>query len=416
MYYLMTYSYSQSSQMLGGIGLITGCCIGAGMLGLPLASASAGFIPSALILTICCLFMIATGLLLLEVNLWFDEEVSLITMTGKTLGVVGQAVCWSTFTFLFYSLTIAYGSASGELICIFSESYLSCEMGSFIGNILGSLLVGLFVYFGTASVDRLNRLLIAGLIASYIFLVAVGSKHVHSGILNTSHWKQALPALPVMLIAFGYQNLIPTLRTYFHSDVKKLRFVIILGCFSPLFIYLIWQGIILSHLPEGGIPDGTVILKLLTESNSSTPIRGAINAFSFFAIATSLLGNSLSFVDFLADGFHAKDTHIPRWVLCVIVLLPPLLISLTYPALFLTALSYAGGYATVILFGILPMLMAWKGRDSIGQGKLRLLRGGKASLLIILLFSLAVMAIQTMPKKGGKSSPQKELDRSSSSQ
>ena len=44
------------------------------------------------------------------------------------------------------------------------------------------------------------------------------------------------------------------------------------------------------------------------------------------------------------------------------VFIPPTLISLTYPHIFLKALSYAGGYSCAILFGLFPPVMAWVGR------------------------------------------------------
>src|SRR5688572_4400078 len=105
----------REGSVLGGVLLIAGCCIGAGMLGLPVLSAAAGFIPSFVLFVLCWLFMVVTGLLLLEVNLLFTEEVSIISMAGRTLGKVGQAVGWVCFLFLFYCLMVAYVAGSGVL-------------------------------------------------------------------------------------------------------------------------------------------------------------------------------------------------------------------------------------------------------------------------------------------------------------
>ena len=82
----------KKGSLFGGILLVAGCCIGAGMLGLPVLSAEAGFKPSIFIFIICWLYMVTTGLLLLEVNLWFGKEINIVTMSEKTLGPIGKAV------------------------------------------------------------------------------------------------------------------------------------------------------------------------------------------------------------------------------------------------------------------------------------------------------------------------------------
>ncbi|HKZ00308.1 MAG TPA: aromatic amino acid transport family protein, partial [Rhabdochlamydiaceae bacterium] len=52
--------------LLGGILLVAGTSIGVGMLALPVATAAGGFVPSLLIYLICWIFMMCTGLLILE--------------------------------------------------------------------------------------------------------------------------------------------------------------------------------------------------------------------------------------------------------------------------------------------------------------------------------------------------------------
>ena len=48
---------------------LTNTVVGAGMLALPSVCQRSGFVPSTCTLTVCWLYMVATGLLLLEVNL-----------------------------------------------------------------------------------------------------------------------------------------------------------------------------------------------------------------------------------------------------------------------------------------------------------------------------------------------------------
>ena len=60
--------------LLGGTLLIAGTSIGVGMLALPVATASGGFIPSIVVYLICWLFMLSSGLLILEACIWMPKK------------------------------------------------------------------------------------------------------------------------------------------------------------------------------------------------------------------------------------------------------------------------------------------------------------------------------------------------------
>ena len=91
----------KKGSVFGSALLVGGTCIGAGMLGMPVVSAMAGFVPSVVMFICSWLFMLITGLLVLEVTLWFSKGVNIITMAGKTLGRAGQLLGWCLFLFLF---------------------------------------------------------------------------------------------------------------------------------------------------------------------------------------------------------------------------------------------------------------------------------------------------------------------------
>src|SRR5947199_691369 len=112
---------SKKGSVLGSILLIGGSCIGAGMLGLPIPSAMAGFWPSAITLVLSCFYMIVTGLLLLETVIAFEGNVNLITMAKMTLGNQAKAVVFLLFGFLFYSILVAYSAGSNALFTDFTE-------------------------------------------------------------------------------------------------------------------------------------------------------------------------------------------------------------------------------------------------------------------------------------------------------
>ncbi|MBA2728280.1 MAG: hypothetical protein H0U49_08940 [Parachlamydiaceae bacterium] len=77
-----------------------------------------------------------------------------------------------------------------------------------------------------------------------------------------------------------------------------------------------------------------------------------------------------------------------------LVLVPPTLLTLLYPHLFLRALGVAGGFADVLLFGVLPVTIVWIGRYYKNAKRPFTAPGGKLFLIAILLFSLGFLTIR----------------------
>src|SRR5438552_1817543 len=102
-------------KFVGGVLLIVGTCIGAGMLALPIATAELGFIGSCILLVVCWLVMTYGALLLLEVNLWMPQNSNLISMAKATIGPSGQIISWVTYLLLLYSLLCAYIAGGSDL-------------------------------------------------------------------------------------------------------------------------------------------------------------------------------------------------------------------------------------------------------------------------------------------------------------
>lgn len=405
------------SRFLGAILLIAGCCIGAGMLGLPALTAAGGFWPTLFIFFLAWVLMATTGLLLLEVTLWFQKEkeeahhknhasINIVTMTSHTLGIWGKVLGWILFLFLFYSLMIAYIVAYGQLIAdgwndFFSSSLF--QIPEWVGALTLTLILGSVLYLGAGAVDRLNRLLMVGLIFSYFALVVIGIPHINLTFLQHGNWKLALGAVPIMIISFGYHNLVPSLSSYLYYDVKKLRLAILIGSAIPLFIYLLWEALILGLVPMEGelglqraVEQGDMATRVLRHVAGISWVKETADVFAFFAIITSFLGVALSFVDFLSDGFHIPQNRSGKLLLCLLVLVPPFFFALLYPHLFLISLSYAGAYGAMMLFGILPVLMVYSGRYVKGKKGPICVPGGKIVLALVFLASVFVIAIQML--------------------
>ena len=390
-----------SGSTLGAILLIAGCCIGAGMLGLPVLSAQAGYIPSIVMFVACWLYMLCTGLLLLEANLWFNKDINVVSLAGYTLGKSGKVVSWIVFLFLFYSLMVAYVTGSGDLFTDFFEAFFGIHLSQWVGEFVMIAFFGVMIYIGTNAVDKFNRVLMLGLILTYILLVLMGNSHVDKKLLEHHDWSAAFFIIPAMIVSFGFHNLVPSLTHYLGRNGRRLKLVLVVGSFIPLLIYLVWQRLILGIVPLEGKDslqaawnEGQMATHALKTVVGVSWIVDIAQFFAFFAIVTSFLGVALSFVDFLADGLSIPKKKGGMLALCLLALLPPFIFSLIHPGAFLMALNYAGGFGAVIIFGILPALMVWAGRYHKGMIGQRFVPGGRPVLILVILCSLSVILLQ----------------------
>ena len=394
-----------AKKIAGGSFLVAGTAIGAGILALPVVTAGGGFFPSCIVFLICYLFSLATGLLFLEICTWMPQNANLVSMATHVLGPVGKVFAWILYIFLFYSLSVAYVSGGG--------AFVTFALGGAIPNWLGSLIfTGVFatcVYLGTLVVDRVNFILMIGLVATFIVFILLGFSHVKWENLARSEMKAAILALPVMFTSFSYQGIIPSLHTYLDRDPKKVRLAIIIGTAIPFVAYIIWEFLFFGMIPLEG-KNGLLHAKELGW-NAVDPLRYLLNkswilnvgqAFAFCALTTSFLGVTLALLDFLSDSLQIKKEGLKKLFLCLLIYVPPLIIALINPNIFLRALGYAGGIGCVLLLGFMPTLIVWIGRY---KKKFSLLSvqviGGKwilSLLFVFIAFELFIEIYQEVQK------------------
>lgn len=240
------------NRFIGSIFILTGTSIGAGMLALPVTSAASGFYWSIFSLFLCWLFSYYTGLLSLEVNLWFDAESSYISMAKHTLGKTGQTVAWISFLLLFYSLLAAYITGGGAIFNEGVKLFFHKELSPWMGSIPWMLIFGTIVFFGATLVDQVNRVFMIGLIAAFIALIFVAMPKIQLNLLQGGEFKYLLSAFPVLMTSFGFHIVIPSLRHYLHGHVPFLKRVIFWGSLFTLLVYIIWECIVFGIIPLGG--------------------------------------------------------------------------------------------------------------------------------------------------------------------
>lgn len=389
---------TSSFSTLSGVLLLAGTCIGAGMLALPVVTGVAGFVPSLVVSIICWLVMLCTGLLFLEANLWMEGETNLLSMAQRFLGPIGKIIGGLSFLLLYYCLEVSY-MAGGAPIMNSLLAKINISMPEYLSFFVFSGIFGLIVYVGAKAIDRVNWLLMTGLFLSYFILTTLGSTEVQTKLLKHQNWSLSFIAAPTLFSAYGYHNIIPSLSGYMKKNVNQLRLTIVIGTAIPFLIYTVWQWMIIGTIPQE---------QLLKAAETGTPINLALESitgnawvstfcafFGFFALVTSLLGVSLSMVDFLADGLKTSNKGWNRLFLCMLVFLPSALFAAHNPHIFVKAIGFAGGYGEAILNGLFPIMMVWVGRYTLRLSSPYQLAGGKVTLAALFLFIVSIILLET---------------------
>lgn len=388
-----------NSKIIGGVLLIVGTSIGGGMLALPISTAAAGMTNSIFFLIACWLVMTMGALLVLEVNLRLPAGSNMVSMAKSTLGLPGQIIAWTTYLFLLYSLLAGYISGGTDVFnSLLHAAHIN--LPSEITSLIFTLLFSFIIYGGIRIVDYVNRGLMFGKLGIYLVLVIIIIPYIDFPKLSGGSLKAITGSLMILITSFSFATIVPSLREYFEEDIQSLRRVIILGSFVPLICYIIWNAVIMGVVEREGTNG------LLALMNSDHPTSGLTQAisiaanskwitgfFSFFTsicMLTAFLGVSLGLFDFLADGLNLRKNGAQGKFTLALTFLPPLVVVLINPAIYLQALSYAG-VCCVILLLLLPAVMAWRGRQTDSENRLILVRGGNAGLAIIIVIAMFLL-------------------------
>lgn len=386
------------SKLIGGILLIIGTSIGGGMLALPIANGPTGFLGSSFFLILCWLTMTVGALAILEVNLWFPPGSNLISMAQKTLGYPGKITAWIVYLFLLYSLLSAYIAGGSDVFqSILHRAHIFIP--EYLSTILFVLIFGTIVYSGIRAVDYTNRGLMFGKLGVCLLLMLLIFPRIETTNLLNGHWYYATGTIMILMTSFGFATIIPSLRTYFNGDASKLRKAVIIGSLVPLITYIAWDAAIMGVIPLHG---SNGLLTLLKSKHSTSELTTSLmlvtnspwitNFFSFFTsicMLTAFLGVSLGLFDFLADGLKVQKKGASGLLIVTLAYLPPLLIVLFYPGVFISALSYAGLFCVLLLL-LMPTMMVWSGRyvKKIALSESYRIKGERFTLILIYIISI----------------------------
>ncbi|MCX7121427.1 MAG: tryptophan/tyrosine permease [Gammaproteobacteria bacterium] len=349
-------------KQFGAIYLILGTCVAGGLLGLPVVTAQHDFAITSLMIISAWILMTAGAWCLLQVTLTMPTGANLISMSQKTLGNTVKNITWGVYLLLLYSLICAYLAASGDLLeHLFHDAHI--DIPRFLATIIAAVTLGSIVVSGIRLVDLINR----GLMTTKIIicLLLIGSvmpfSHLHNLTLGNTQWSNN--AWLVVICAFGYAIILPSIRDYLGNDKKELTRVVMIGSLIPMILYFVWIAVIqgaLSHSALIAMNNSAHTNSSLMTNIAALTHHGLVKSLSVIFISicsiTGFLGVSLCLMDFLSDGTKIKKQGKNKLALGLFSFLPPTLIVIFDPAIFIRALSYAGICCLYVLI-ILPIAM-----------------------------------------------------------
>lgn len=388
-------------RVLSAMFLVAGTCIGGGMLALPLVTGISGFLPSLFMMFLCGLGMTVSALLLLEVSLWMEEGVHVITMASRILGPFGKVVSWILFLFISYASIVAYTAGGGVQIAeLFSISKdLSC--------LIFVLFFGGIVIIGNVFVGRVNSLFFITMIGAYIALILTGFTEIKPELILYQKWNRSIISVPILLTAFSFQTMVPSLTPYLKKHKTSLRWSIVGGTCLTFIVYGIWQAIILGIIPSQGEKSLTEALyhgipptQLLKAHINMRWISYIAEFFGFFAIVTSFFGMTLGLYDFLSDGLHIAEKGKGKLLLAVLIIFPTYLFATQFERIFIIAMDLTGGIGDTIQNGMIPVLLVWVGHYVMKYPNSKPIFGGKILLVLTFIFFFACLLIELLTQTG----------------
>ncbi|MCX7090958.1 MAG: hypothetical protein NTU48_05865 [Legionellales bacterium] len=393
-----------NSKIVGGILLICGTSIGTGILGIPSDTGEAGFSWSIILFILCWGFSTIAALYYLEIHLWQKSPTAnLLSITQFFFGKKTKNLVWIVYLALLYSLMCTYLLAGSSWIIQSVDYFWHISLHQMVGMVGFIGLIGLFIFFGIHVVDHVNRAMSIGLALTYILILCITLPTVDSHLLTQpaqNVW-QLPQAIPLLITAFGYSIIVPSLSTYFERKSDILQKTILLGSIVTLFIYILWEIATLGNIPlfgasglrviAHGLDNGTGVANALVHISHNAYLSYIITAFALFAVITSFLGVSMALYHALADGLQMESKGLSGAFLLCLTYIPPMLFLKCIPTGFNQILGWAG-MLVALLMGVLPMLMIFKGRHHLKLKGYRVPGGNVLAGLVLMFFVGVVLA------------------------
>ena len=382
-------------QFITTTALMIGYMIGAGVLALPVNLGLTGAVPSVFLIIVYGIVMKYTSDVLAdEICAEKAETVDYPTLYGKYMGKAGTAIAVIANLTVLYGLLIAYISGATNII----QTFFDCdEMSLYIMLGISAVLICLTVA-DIEAVNKYNTVFVALIFMTFITMIILSFDKIDVAALKETNLKYGGVSIPVVIAAFIFQNLIPVLCKKTEWNASATKRVMSCGMVLVIIVYAAWTVCSIGCLPRYG--ENGIINTYINNFPATIPMEKIIGsplfkilatAFSLLAIVTSFIANGLALNGFLNDLVHNSfKMKLSQTVIKIIAFLPPVVIVLLWPQVFLKALEIVGGVGGITLFGLFPCAIVFVKKNN------SLKRKGKAAICGILCVAALIMIIASI--------------------
>lgn len=361
-------------KLIGSILLISGTCIGSGMIALPMVLAKVGLIPSIILMFMIWFIMYHTSLINLELNLQAGEGLVLGKLGKYFSGRIAEILGTVSLKILSYALLAVFvygGSSILQKLLDLNKSI------AYIATWYASISI-LILLLPLKLIDYINRLLFIGLLIIIAILIIglVSMIKWYDLPLFSSRYKEILvwsEIIPVVFTSFGFQVIFHTLTNYCNKNARTLKLAFLYGSLIPAIIYIIWTCSVLAVVhhenPEfyqqmviSNVEVGELV-KELSNIAKWQSVQLLVWIISSLAIATSVIGVGVGLCDSLKVTFSKLTPNlvIRNIIAAFSTILPAYIVTILVPNAFITVLGFAGMILVIIAI-LLPIYLLFKAK------------------------------------------------------
>jgi tyrosine-specific transport protein len=353
--------------------LVVGNLIGVGILALPINTGLAGLGPAMIGMIVLGGAMFFSALVLgKEAVESKKENFNLPSLYQQYLGAAGKWVAIFANMLILYGLLVAYLTGGAAILA--NLFHIPTEYNWLLTLIFFTIITWVAL-MNTGLILKYNTLIMLCLLVFFFLMVFMGETRVQVSHYTFADWKFLPATAPIIVTAFHFHNIIPTISTSLNWNFSLLWKTMLLGMIMGFVMNALWIQTALGVLPlddsansllasfQNNLPATVPMAKIL-----GTPLfMIASLIFSLLAIMTSYLANSMGLMGFVRDMTENQLGITNRMVVILLTFIPPLAIALIWPEVFLQALNIVGGVGIVILFGILPSIIFLKKSTTSGK-------------------------------------------------
>jgi len=325
------------------IATLTGCIIGAGILGIPYVVVRSGFWTGMLVIGIIGFAVLFIHLLLGEVTLRTSACHQLVGYAEKYLGRSGKFWMTASMVIGVYGALIAYTLGVSESL---SQVFGGAQ---WLWAIIFYFLMAWLIYGGLKNLER-SELFIGLSMLGLFALVAVvlfTSRHFSAFQWTGFSWQRLLIPYGVILFAFTGTAAIPELREEMQKCKLLTRRAIIIGSLIPIVVYALFTAAVVGVT-------GVFTTEVATIGVASLLGGVAFVLLHLFAIAA--MSTSFLALGYALMQMYHWDFRLPKSEAWALTLSIPLVLIMLGARSFVNVLELAGVFAGGIT-GITVVLM-----------------------------------------------------------